>query len=1068
MNLSLGPPDNLIASETPYNIAAFYSQTEEYLGMTANAPIEDIFGAAAPVSFQNSTQETHISPDFGTLAPAYQDPIFGVIMNSWVTPSISADNSFQAMYLDLPNETFAPYFAECLQKLPFKRMDKFLRKKGVLDNLYKHIRFPPVASGDVMAMMRPKSGGGGRIEVSRFPGPLPFKAPGIRFSSPPNTMAVDNQPIHVRAKLQSLQSWLPGEASGEQHGQNGDLISNDEILETKLIRILLFSMLNGFTGLGDISISDVVHVLGRLENVSTLFFQVLKASPKYVAKSLAESLFKIAIEKQDSNIVRKILYNGLIQVNTIVCKHDGQSLTAVQRAIQLRDIKTLKCLIEFSADINLDFSPKPQYFVGVITLLLQTLRYGERISALIEEIAQTLLKAGAKLNNDDLYFTMKSPDGFKLAFVVLCEILPTHGPEQFQGLGLYRREILSTIASNTEDEKGFGMISSVLKSCEQLHKGSCLQKVRVLLPYCKDIYPAVTASFFSRKKDIIEFMLSNISAFNTHRACREKDVETTPLAEAIRMQSDELIRICEDKGALEQLRFNDCFKVAIVAAASIGNESYVRKLLQHIPSVCKHDTFDRALAYSIRYLHDSLSILLLEEGTAIIESAQRGDLFESLYAATLKQDSLMVREILDRGIFDRDIVEKPGRSGLLNQAIVWGDQSIISDLNFAIHAEMISNISCLIQHLESGNESFLQFLIDNRIASTDTLDNLLQRLIHTISPEKAIRLVELGACPWNEKTLAEAAKHRLDILRALLEYTSKTPKWAPIGSGRAAAINSIKAGIPGLNALDSLISAGLVVDYDIMSGKLTTPVGLAIRLATEYQGTYPVIERLLKAGCNLDINKFVVGFDKSSNENLTAMLAAVNTQKLGLVKLLHQHGAEVNTQAKRGLRRTPLQLASQLGNLEIVKFLLQEGANVNAAPALWGGGTAIQLASISGNCNVLVELLNHGANVYVPPSKVHGRWPIEGAAEHGRLDMIALLFKVMKPEPEHCKRAMKLAERNGHMGCKEFIQEYLDKPGENLWSPETPWASNLGGEYINNSGPDSWSPSMVWPNGLGN
>jgi hypothetical protein len=135
----------------------------------------------------------------------------------------------------------------------------------------------------------------------------------------------------------------------------------------------------------------------------------------------------------------------------------------------------------------------------------------------------------------------------------------------------------------------------------------------------------------------------------------------------------------------------------------------------------------------------------------------------------------------------------------------------------------------------------------------------------------------------------------------------------------------------------------------------------------------------------------------------------------------------VNTEAKRGLMRTPLQLAASMGCLEIVQLLIRKGAQVNAAPAQRGGGTALQLAATSGNCNIAAELLSHGADPEAPPSPVRGKWPIEGAAEHGRLDMIDYLLKVTIFNAERCERAMKLARENGYMGCYDLIHEQVQR-----------------------------------------
>ncbi|PMD43050.1 ankyrin, partial [Hyaloscypha variabilis F] len=132
------------------------------------------------------------------------------------------------------------------------------------------------------------------------------------------------------------------------------------------------------------------------------------------------------------------------------------------------------------------------------------------------------------------------------------------------------------------------------------------------------------------------------------------------------------------------------------------------------------------------------------------------------------------------------------------------------------------------------------------------------------------------------------------------------------------------------------------------------------------------------------------------------------------------HGADVNKKAIMGLKRTPLQQAVEVNSLELVTLLLGANADANDKPATRGGGTALQLAAIQGNCNIAARLLEYGADLSTPPSIVNGRWPLEGAAEHGRLDMIEFLWKnklagfgVAGFDEKQCRKAMELAEANG-------------------------------------------------------
>ena len=143
-----------------------------------------------------------------------------------------------------------------------------------------------------------------------------------------------------------------------------------------------------------------------------------------------------------------------------------------------------------------------------------------------------------------------------------------------------------------------------------------------------------------------------------------------------------------------------------------------------------------------------------------------------------------------------------------------------------------------------------------------------------------------------------------------------------------------------------------------------------------------------------------------------------------MVQLLLSYGAEVHRPAQRGLKRTPLQQACEIGSFKIVKLLLDKKANVNDPPAQRGGGTALQLAAISGSIKIARFLLAHGAFVHAPPAKAKGRSVFEGAAEYGRLEMLRELWVAVAGQGfsrEQIEKAISLAESKGHRGCAEYI-----------------------------------------------
>lgn len=163
----------------------------------------------------------------------------------------------------------------------------------------------------------------------------------------------------------------------------------------------------------------------------------------------------------------------------------------------------------------------------------------------------------------------------------------------------------------------------------------------------------------------------------------------------------------------------------------------------------------------------------------------------------------------------------------------------------------------------------------------------------------------------------------------------------------------------------------------------------------------------------------------STYTRLTALLAAVGTRDISIVKILIQHGAIVNFPASGPVKRTPLQRAAEIGSMEMASLLLEHGAEVNAPPARDGGGTALQLAAMGGYIGIAWELMTKGADVNAKASVLNGRTALEGASEHGRFDMVAVLLKAGAADngKDHAqlKRAIEFAKENGHFHICEFL-----------------------------------------------
>jgi hypothetical protein len=876
------------------------------------------------------------------------------------------------------------------------------------------------------------------------------------------------QYFQPKALLQSFRSLIPGEVSEESCGNDANLIAKDAMFETNFTRLLVFSIANGFAGLGQIPIGSILKFLSIYGNTGVLFARVLKANSSYVATSLAENLFKVAIEAQEVHIVKHLLETHLLQINDIVCEARGEKLTAVERVAQLHDLKIMEVLLDAHADVNKTFGFLPTNG-GPLGRLINGIRPGETLSPDIMSLVQALLQAGAKVQEDLLHTVIQHMRHSELAFCLLSNFLLTHDTD------LISDGMLSFITLGLEEEQASKSTEKILQACERLHKGSCLEEfvskvewalvqsakrghlqvVKILLPHSRDLHRALSASLRSGRREIIDAILAKETNFNA--PAHSIDIEntdlsdyadlTTPLAEAIRTQVDDLIHLCEEAGALDYLHLSGHFQATFTAAAMTGNLPYIRKLLKYRPWPNPREMFF-ALAYSIQNGHDDISHILLKAGASVSHVRQPySELKSPLCAAILQRNARLVRAILGSGDLSlqmgyhedfRDSSDSglktghhiysavPVRRSDLEEAIKWGDHSIILDLHFTFPGEKMQDMELLEKTLRNRNEDFLIFLIDHDLVDNLALTRCLPGPITSGDTAMVIRLIELGADPSDSSNLSLAAKSQPGILQILLEHIPRPARQVVVGLGTKAIMVTIEAGIAGLPTLEVLLSSK-VVDFRSFfryGNSLCSPLGLAIKRSEEYRGSFRVVVRLLDAGC--DPNSVVFGKWHDNPSNLTALLAAIETKNINLVRLLLKHRAEVNTETTRGLTRTPLQRAAELGCLDIVQLLLDEGANVNAMPVQRGGGTALQLAAISGNCNIVVELLKHGADPYALPSTVQGRWPIEAAAEHGRLDMIDFLLKATVYNAEQCKRAMEFAQDNGHMGCRDLILDHVN------------------------------------------
>lgn len=934
------------------------------------------------------------------------------------------------------------------QELPSVQLERKLRCKGII---------PDTESGRTIL------------------GGFAFKVVAGILSSKDQTMA--GQIPSTWHLMHQFGSQVPGESSA--------LITGDQAFETNFVRALTFSVLNGFAGLDHVPMEDILRFLNRFA-VSKLLLDTLQQLPQCVSRSLADNIFRAAIEATDTKVVNQLLEYQLVDVNETVCTHYREKYTPIQRAAALRSPNLIKSLLDAGADVN-KFYPsvfKQSEEGGALIKLLDEIRYDiyadERSptspGAESLEALDLLIAAGAQARPEMMTIGLGSR-ALKFYTLLFRNILPENHREFFEP-GHFK------YICSLDDRTATQMVRDLISLCQKAGCNKCLIDFRgrivfhaasagkvelVQLLFIKadlssELHRIFTAAIASQTPALIDFVLSYGPDLDPPAIDIDPDGHpcySTPISEAVRYGNEDLIRELEAGGSLDHLTQGGRFEVVVSAAAEAGNTAYMRKLLAFaVTSKQAYREQERALTYAIRGVHQDIVQMLLEAG-AIVGSPE--DCYyrrEFVFGPFSQKDAQLARVLIASGAREHDITLTFNPSY---------EQENITDILLEypgfirefpdLRIDTVGLQNLVAKCMTSDRLDFLKEVLANSHfrEDSDPLSTCLETAVKLGHCDLVGYLLDMGANPFDARVLRAAIPDQPDMLRLLFNKERRrqvTPKCI----GVRILEHVMGNGAGNAEALDELIRTNAInfvrleKAYERRDNRFT-PLGLAIQGSPGKFGTNIVaMKKFLEAGADPNGISKEDEYCTKGSPLMTALMVAVETGREDAVNMLLDYGADVDARPLIRTTRTALQFAAELGNADMVRLLLSRGADVNSSAPSHRGATALQFAAMSGNCNIVAYLLDHGAQLDALPSRIDGMWPLEGAAANGRMDMIRYLWELYARavmtgtfhdgfSERHCLRAMNFARENGHIGCRDFISELSGIAVERLETDEygAPW-----------------------------
>lgn len=828
---------------------------------------------------------------------------------------------------------------------------------------------------------------------------------------------------------------------------SGAVISEQQMTESSMIRMLLFSMMNGFAGLNDIPIDRLLPCLRRLKFFNTSFVQFLLGAPSHTSRTFVDNLFRAAIDARDEEIVQLLLRHHLVDVNNTICYTMGMPFTPVERAASLQAFNIIQTLVDYGAEVDKTYA-RPYIEIisswsmprlcGALPWLLSTAAGSLRnpwvhpgtyfrtraptpelintLQLLIEKGSKVpVLLLGAIVNSfsthevGSLLSRSISIADHRAFFEPFDPVDPVDRLEHGSRYAEVRTIAVST-AKLSHAETSSSIMANMVKICKS-HGGSCLAEfpnvvecaavegalrgrlevVELLIDYAKCMDRILSAAIRSGNPDLIQFLLCRKPSLNPPARYLRSFRPVDPSLDS------------EDTDYLDPRVLRDVVLTTPLAeAVRAGNDEMIRLLETEscgaFASLTDHRRLEAAIlgavdAGDISYLRRLLSIA---SNTKVKFRIPDGAIKLALENGHEGAGYLLIEEGAKLSI----------RSTGLELALRKRDPKMVAAILATDIDYMYSSIT----------EAALEW------AEPSVMESLLH-----IMPDMDMP----GMSPQETEVLANFCLHcmetnNLELFQLFMESTSDGKKnldgclAMSIRKGhRRMALYMLQIGANPSNP--SVLAAAipdrpemlsLLFGDDIQERQQTRAPRKCIgayllRFLMSENGENPeaqALDQLLATGAINLIVPEVIPVSKPWPElRVTPLGLALigipgycNTNVAAIQKFL-QAGADPNGMAR--LKKYPyrcetaLMVALETGREDVVSLMLDKGADVNLQPRLSLRRTPLQYAAELGALDMIRLLLRKGADVNSPPAFQGGGTALQFAAISGNCNAAAELME---------------------------------------------------------------------------